>query len=159
MEASCIAGAWTLAGAGGAVTGFGPGRLLNGPWGWVMVSLLCARAGVADELAVAHAEAGLEQRVDLGHRQPLIEGFDDLWRERRISDPALAPPRSFPARSLCHRPLSGLQLSVMTYLFRLMANKGKVWRSLSLFGGLWRGMAKNRYFDGDRQRRTKIVRD
>src|SRR5271167_4335845 len=68
MEASCSAGVWKLAGAGRAVTGFGPSRLLNGPWGWVMVSLLCARAGVADELAVAHAEAGLEQRVDLGHR-------------------------------------------------------------------------------------------
>ena len=169
MEASCSAGAWKLAGAGRAVTGFGPSRLLNGPWGWVMVSLLCSRAGVADELAVAHAEAGLEQRVDLGHRQPLFEGFGDLWRERRIGHPALAPPRSFPARSLCHRLLSGHQLSVMTYLFRPMANKGKVWRSLSFFGDLWRGMAKNRGFDGDRhrwtefagdgQRWTKIVRD
>src|SRR6516164_5420823 len=125
MEASCIAGAWTLAGAGGAVTGFSPRRLLNGPWGWVMVSLLCARAGVADELAVAHAEAGLEERVDLGHGQPLSEGFGDLRRERRIGDPALAPPRSFAARPLCHRPLSGYQLSVMTYLFRPMANKSK----------------------------------
>src|SRR5271166_5192671 len=107
MEASCSAGVWKLAGAGSAVTGFGPGRLLNGPCGWVMVSLLCSRAGVADELAVAHAEAGLEQRVDLGHRQPLTEGFDDLWRERRIGDAALAPTRSFPARSLCQHLLSG----------------------------------------------------
>ena len=59
MEASCIAGAWKLAGAGRAVTGFGPGRLLNGPWGWVVVSLLCSRWDwrIADELAVAHAEA------------------------------------------------------------------------------------------------------
>ena len=99
MEASCIAGAWKLAGAGRAVTGFGPSRLLKGPWGWVTLSLLCARAsiGVADELAVAHAEALLEQRVDLSHRQPLSEGFGDLRRERRISDPALAPPRSFAA--------------------------------------------------------------
>ena len=110
MEASCSTGVWKLAGAGSAVTGFGPGRLLNGPWGWVMVSLLCSRAGVADELAIAHAEAGLEQRVDLGHRQALIEGFGDLWRERRIRDPALTPPRSFAARSLRHRPLSGHQL-------------------------------------------------
>src|SRR5271166_3290499 len=108
MEASCSAGVWKLAGAGRAVTGFGPSRLLNGPWGWVMLSLLCARAsvGVADELAVADAEAGLEQRVDLGHRQPLFEGFDDLRRERRIGHPALAPPRVFPARSFRHRPLS-----------------------------------------------------
>ena len=112
MEASCSAGAWKLAGAGRAVTGFGPSRLLNGPWGWVMLSLLCSTAsiGVADELAVADAEAGLEQRVNLAHWQPLFEGFDDLWRERRIGHPALAPPRSFPARSLCHRPLSGSML-------------------------------------------------
>ena len=74
------------------------------------LSPLLEAAGVADELAVAHAEAGLEQRVDLGHRQPLFEGFGDLRRERRIGHPALAPPRSFAARSLCHRPLSGHQL-------------------------------------------------
>ena len=161
MEASCSAGAWKLAGAGRAVTGFGPSRLLNGPWGWVMVSLLCSRAGigVADELAVAHAEAGLEQRVDLRHRQPLFEGFGDLRRERRIGDTALTPTRSFPARSLCHRLLPGHQLSVMTYLFRPVANKGKVWRSLSFFGDLWRGMAKNRKFDGDRHRWTEFAGD
>ena len=126
-----------------------------------MVSLLCARAGigVADELAVAHAEAGLEQREDLRHRQPLFEGIDDLWRERRIGHPAFAPPRPFPARSLCQRLLSGHQLSVMTYLFRPMANKGKVWRSLSFFGDLWRGMAKNRAIDGDRHRWTEFAKD
>ncbi len=108
MEASCSAGAWKLAGAGSPVTGFGPGRLLNGPWGWVMLSLLCSTAsiGVADELAVADAEAGLEQRVNFAHWQPLLEGFDDLRRERRIGHPALAPPRVFPARSFRHRPLS-----------------------------------------------------
>ena len=135
MEASCIAGDWKLAGAGRAVTGFGPSRLLKGPWGWVTLSLLCwtARIGVADELAVAHAEAGLEHRVDLGHRQPLFEGFDDLRRERRIGHPALAPPRSFPPRSLCHRLLSGSALWVRTYLFRHMANKGKLRQSLSFF--------------------------
>ena len=112
MEASCIVGVWKLAGAGSAVTGFGPSKLLNGPWGWVMISLLCSTAsiGVANKLAVAHAEAGLEQRVNLGHWQPLFEGFDDLRCERCIGHPALAPPRSFPARSLCHRPLSGFAL-------------------------------------------------
>ena len=105
MEASC---AWRLVGAGRAVTGFDPRRLLKSPWGWVMLSLLCSTAsiGVADELAVADAEAGLEQRVNLGHWQPLLEGFDDLRRERRIGHPALAPPSVFPARSFRHRPLS-----------------------------------------------------
>ena len=47
------------------------------------------------KLAVAHAEAGLEQRLDLRHRQPLFEGFGNLWRKRRIGDAALAPTRSF----------------------------------------------------------------
>jgi hypothetical protein len=37
-----------------------------------MLSLLCSTAsiGVADELAVADAEAGLEERVNLAHWQP-----------------------------------------------------------------------------------------
>ena len=109
MEASWSAGFGKLAGAGTTATGFGPNRLLNGPWGWVMLSLLCARAsvGVADELAVADAEAGLEQQVNLRHRH---EGFDDLRRERRIGHPPLTPPRTFPTRSLCHRPLSSSAL-------------------------------------------------
>ena len=38
-------------------------------------------------------------------------------------------------------PVLRFQVSVMTDLFRPVANKGKVWRSLSFFGDLWRGMA------------------
>ena len=155
MEASCSAGACRLAGAGRAVTGFGPSRRLKGPWRWVTLSLLCARAsiGVADELAVAHAEALLEQRIDLGHRQPLFEGFDDLRRDRRIGHPAFAPPRSFLPRSLCHRLLPGPLYREKTAPFQSLANKGKLRRTPSFFD---KTTVENRGFDGDCQRMTEF---
>ena len=156
MEASCSAGAWKLAGAGRAVTGFGPSRLLNGPWGWVMLSLLCSTAsiGVADELAVADAEAGLEQRVNLAHWQPLFEGFDDLRRERRIGHPALAPPRVFSGPILSPPPVVplrfiGYDLSVSAY--------GKQGQTSSITVILRQRTAENRGFDGDCRRMTEFA--
>ena len=155
MEASCCAGGWR------AWAGFGPSRLLNGPWDGVMVFLLCSRAGigVADELAVAHAEALLEQRVDLRHRSPCSTG---LWRS-----PAQAPHRRrgprpnalfscpiSPPPPVVRSPVIGYDLSVLAC--------GEQGQTLAITVVLWRSMARNgekSEFDGDCHRWTKFAGD
>ena len=96
--------------------------------------------GVADELAVAHAEAGLEQRVDLASSAAPLRG---LWRSLARAPHRPPGPRPTALFScpiplpppVVRSPVIGYDLSVSAY--------GEQGQSLAITVVLWRSMARN----------------